>query len=136
FDMINGGSRETNSFPVGAHNHEESPPNPDAFILLGPWPGGEGFDWLAGDPVTPTAPTPQPPQIPPPAAPVDLTPVLERLARLEGLVATLQGKALDQAAVAAVIEGLLPQLVVEGRTETRGAGPLAHSHAFTGTVRR
>src|SRR5688572_4797609 len=135
FDMIHGGSRETNAFPVGAHNHEASPPNPDAFILLGPWPEGDAFDWLAGDPVTPTTPTLPGPQTPPPAAPVDLTPVLERLARLEALVATLQGRILDKAAVAAVIEGLLPELIVEGRTEARGIGPLAHSHGFTGTVR-
>ena len=67
FDMIHGGSRETNAFPVGAHNHEASPPNPDAFILLGPWPEGDAFDWLAGDPVTPTTPTLPGPQTPPPA---------------------------------------------------------------------
>ena len=140
FDMINGSSRETNPFPVGAHNHEESPPNPDAFILLGPWPEGDAFDWLAGTPVRDTAGDTRPPVTPA----VDLTPVLERLARLEAELASLKGKALDKTAldaalgpaIGAALDGLLPQLVVEGRTETRGIGPLGHSHALTGTVRR
>lgn len=133
FDMINGGSRETNPFPVGAHNHEENPPNPDAFILLGPWPEGDAFDWLAGEPVTPITPTP--PEAPP-APVVDLNPVLERLASLEERLATLQGRAIDKAALEAALEALLPQIIVEGRTDSRGIGPLAHSHGFSGTVRR
>ena len=136
FDMINGGSRETNPFPIGAHNHEENPPNPDAFILLGPWPEGDAFDWLTGTPVTPTTPTTPQPEPQPPAPAVDLTPVLERLASLEGRLATLQAQTLDKAAVAAALETLLTQMIVEGRTDTRGIGPLAHSHGFSGTVRR
>lgn len=133
FDMINGGSRETNPFPVGAHNHEETPPNPDAFILLGPWPEGDAFDWLTGAPATPTTPTTPQPQQP---APVDLAPVLERLSKLEARLASLQGQALDKAALEAALEAFLAQMIVEGRTDSRGIGPLAHSHGFSGTVRR
>ena len=131
FDMIHGTSRETNPFPVTAHNHEEQPPNPKAFILLGPWPEGDAFDWLEGTPVPP---------VDPPEPPVDLEPVLQRLASLEARLAVLEGRGLDQAAVAAAVDAavdaLLPQVVVEGRTESSGAGPLAHSHRFTGRVTR
>lgn len=52
FDMIDGGTRRTNSFPITAKNFEESPPNPDAYILI-----PEEKDWLAGE---------EPPPPPPP----------------------------------------------------------------------
>ena len=45
-------------------------------------------------------------------------------------------QAIDKAAVEAALEALLPQIVVEGRTDSRGIGPLAHSHGVSGTVRR
>lgn len=49
FDMINGSSRETNPFPVHSHNHTETPPNDDAFILV-----PDDFDWIeAGGPTPP-----------------------------------------------------------------------------------
>jgi hypothetical protein len=50
FDMINGSSRETNPYPVTAHNHEETPPNDSAYCLV-----PEDYDWLEDGTV------PQPP---------------------------------------------------------------------------
>lgn len=52
FDMINGSTRDTNPYPVTAHNHEETPPNDDAYILV-----PDSYDWLAEE----ASPSPSPP---------------------------------------------------------------------------
>lgn len=44
FDMINGGTRETNPYPLSSGNHEETPPNDAAYILV-----PEPYDWLADE---------------------------------------------------------------------------------------
>lgn len=43
FDMINGSSRLTNPYPIISRNHNENPPNDNAYILA-----PDDFDWLAG----------------------------------------------------------------------------------------
>lgn len=49
FDMINGSSRETNPYPVTAHNHEEG--NSTAYCLV-----PNDYDWLADGGTTPQPP--------------------------------------------------------------------------------
>lgn len=83
FDMINGGSRTVNGYPLSSHNFEETPPNEEAYILI-----PEPFDWLADtnpqptEPSQPTEPT-QPSEPTQPTAPaVDLTATNELLSAI------------------------------------------------------
>lgn len=79
FDMVNGTTRETNPYPIHSHNHEETPPNDEDYILV-----PQAFDWLGVNPGPPVDP-PVPPE--PPSD--DL---LARVAALEAWQVTAQAQ--------------------------------------------
>lgn len=111
---------------------------------LEPSPG----KWVKPAPVAlPTpAPTPPPAQGPPAVTRQELLDLVAALrADLVDQVEELRtaiGRKADQATLEAAVAGVLDRLtrdailVVEGRTETRGAGPFTHSHAFAATVKK
>lgn len=44
FDMISGGNRQVNAWPIRSHNFNDNPPNEDAYVLI-----PEPKDWLEGN---------------------------------------------------------------------------------------
>ena len=79
FDMIAGGARTTNKYPISSHNFEPGEHhNPDAYIILD-WPEGDAYDWLAGEPGPVDPGQPPDPGKPADSMTIDLRPFLKPL---------------------------------------------------------
>src|SRR5688572_18002487 len=130
FDMISGSSRETNAYPVHSHNHQETPPNDDAFILV-----PDDFDWLD---------TPVPPVPPTDHALEDRVAALElQVSTLEAHVSMLNDRVtaletsggVSEAWVKSLVDQVVGSITVDTQINQALTSFLRHGHGSTSVVK-
>lgn len=115
YDMINGGSRQVNGYPIQSENFTRVPPNPKAFVLI-----PESKDWLAGE---------VPPDTPPPADSDLAKQIAAVRSQMEHLAESSARTQADMASLRAEIAE------VKTRVEDLAARPGGYSGPFVGTVK-